>query len=202
MKNKIEKQGVEWPNIFMGMWNDVPYFTASSDVMEPFMQLAKSQQQHSKKISQSCVDFQRKLSETGHSGNIQKVTETCLELSGEFFRSWQESIKEQTLDFYKFWRTYIPILPGSLENRKGTVAKARPSKKAPVAKGKKPAKQSRKGSKVNTVVALIQDSPEGITTKELKEKTGMTDKQIWAIIYRTEKQGKIKKAKRGVYVRA
>jgi hypothetical protein len=198
MKDKIEKQGVEWPNIFMGMWNNVPYFTASSDVMEPFMKLAKSQQQHSKKISQTCVDFQRKLSETGHSGNIQKVTETCLELSGEFFRTWQESIKEQTLDFYKFWRTYIPILPGSLENRKGTAAKARPSKKAPVVKRKKPAKQS----KVKTVLALIQDSQEGIATAELMEKTGMTDKQIWAIVYKAEKQGKIKKAKRGVYARA
>ena len=80
--------------------------------------------------------------------------------------------------------------------------KARPLKKAPVAKGKKPAKQFKKGSKVKTVLALIQDSQEGITTAELMERTGLTDKQIWAVVYRTEKQGKIKKAKRGVYVRA
>lgn len=82
------------------------------------------------------------------------------------------------------------------------VRKAPKAKKAPVAKRKKPAKQSKKGSKVSTVLALIQDSPEGITTAELMEKTGLTDKQIWAIIYKTEKQGKIKKAKRGVYVGA
>jgi predicted Rossmann fold nucleotide-binding protein DprA/Smf involved in DNA uptake len=82
------------------------------------------------------------------------------------------------------------------------VKKAHPSKKAPVAKGKKPAKQSKKGSNVNTVLALIQNSQEGITTTELKEKTGLIDKQIWAVVYRTEKQGKIKKVKRGVYIGA
>lgn len=82
------------------------------------------------------------------------------------------------------------------------VKKAPKAKKALVTKRKKPAKQSKKGSKVSTVLALIQDSPEGITTAELMEKTGLTSKQIWAIIYKTEKQGKIKKAKRGVYVRA
>jgi hypothetical protein len=103
-EDKIEKQGVTWPKMMMVMWNDVPYFTASSNVMEPFMQLAKSQQQHSKKLFNACVDFQSKLRESGNSGDIQKVTETCLELSGEFFRTWQESIKEQTLAFYKFWQ--------------------------------------------------------------------------------------------------
>ncbi len=114
-EDKIEKKGIKWPNILMGMWKDVPYFTASSDVMEPFMQLAKSQQQHSIKLFHTCVDFQLKLNESGYSGDIQKANETCLELSGELFRTWQESIKEQTLDFYKFWRNYIPTLPGSLD---------------------------------------------------------------------------------------
>ncbi len=39
----------------------------------------------------------------------------------------------------------------------------------------------------------------GITTGELKEKTGLTEKQIRSIAYRAEKLGKIKKGKRGVY---
>jgi hypothetical protein len=109
-EDKIEQQGVNWPKMMMGMWKDVPYFTTSSDVMEPFMQLAKSQQQHSKKLFSACVDFQLKLNKSGYSGDIQKVTEACLELSGEFFRTWQESIKEQTLAFYKFWQPPSPPL--------------------------------------------------------------------------------------------
>jgi len=50
------------------------------------------------------------------------------------------------------------------------------------------------------VLALILDSPEGITTTELEGKTGLKDRQIWAIISYAKKAGKIKQAKRGVYV--
>ncbi len=48
------------------------------------------------------------------------------------------------------------------------------------------------------VVGLIYRS-KGITTGELKEKTGLTEKQIWSITYRAEKLGRIKRGKRGVY---
>jgi hypothetical protein len=81
-----------------------------------------------------------------------------------------------------------------------SVKKERKSKKAPkVVKRAKPLKESRRGSKSNAVLTLIQNSPEGITTTELEEKTGLTDKQIWAVVFRGEKMGKIKKVKRGLY---
>ena len=65
------------------------------------------------------------------------------------------------------------------------VKKARPSKKAP-----KVAKKAKKVSKSNAVLTLIKDSPEGITTTELKEKTGLANRQIWAIIANAKKAGK------------
>ena len=112
----------------------------------------------------------------------------------------------------KFVKTYFNKIQAMFSGTKETVTKApakekpvkkaRQSKKAPIAKGKKPAKQSKKGSNVNTVLTLIQDSPEGITTTELVEKTGLTDKQIWAIVSNAKKAGKIKQKKRGVYVGA
>jgi hypothetical protein len=75
------------------------------------------------------------------------------------------------------------------------VKKARPSKKAP-----KVAKKAKKVSKSNAVLTLIKDSPEGITTTELKEKTGLANRQIWAIIANAKKAGKIRQVKRGLYV--
>ena len=75
------------------------------------------------------------------------------------------------------------------------VKKARPSKKAP-----KVAKKAKKVSKSNAVLTLIKDSPEGITTTELKEKTGLANRQIWAIIANAKKAGKIRPVKRGLYV--
>jgi NADPH-dependent glutamate synthase beta subunit-like oxidoreductase len=108
----------------------------------------------------------------------------------------------------KFVKTYFTKIQALISGTKGTVAKA-PIKEKPVkkarpskVKGKKPTKQSKKGSNVDTVLTLVQKSPKGITTTELKKKTGLTDKQIWAIIANAKKAGKIKQVKRGVYAGA
>jgi hypothetical protein len=52
---------------------------------------------------------------------------------------------------------------------------------------------------IDRVVGLIQGSAEGISTTELKEKTGLVESQIWSIVNRAAKMGKIKKIKRGLY---
>lgn len=80
------------------------------------------------------------------------------------------------------------------------VKKVRKSKKAiKLAKAEIPTIKGKRGNISNTVLTLIQNSPEGITTTELEEKTGLTDKQIWAVIAKAEKMGKVKKVKRGMY---
>lgn len=103
--------------------------------------------------------------------------------------------------------------------RKTKAAKETPAKKAPAKKQaekktlqpKKAAKAAGKAKKAvkpkrerkgNVVLGLIQESAEGITTTELKEKTGLKDRQVWAIVQRAIKQGKIKALKRGVYATA
>ena len=108
----------------------------------------------------------------------------------------------------KFVKTYFTKIQKMLLGIQEAVAKA-PIKEKPVkkarpskAKEKKPTKQSKKRSNVDTVLTLVQKSPEGITTTELKKKTGLTDKQIWAIIANAKKAGKIKQVKRGVYAGA
>ena len=57
----------------------------------------------------------------------------------------------------------------------------------------------KKVTNIDTVAGLIQGSTEGISTAELKEKTGLAESQIWNIVNRASKIGKIKKVKRGVY---
>ncbi len=62
---------------------------------------------------------------------------------------------------------------------------------------------AKKGGRItntDTILQFIRNSKSGITTPDLSGKTGLTDKQIWPIIYKAEKQGKIKKAARGRYV--
>jgi hypothetical protein len=52
---------------------------------------------------------------------------------------------------------------------------------------------------IDAVVMLIRENAEGISTAELKEKTGLLENQIWNIINRATKEGRVKKIKRGVY---
>ena len=83
------------------------------------------------------------------------------------------------------------------------VKKVRQSKRAPkVIKEEKFVRKTKRGDMSKAVLALIQDSPEGIAMTELKKKTGLTDRQIWPIISVAKKRGKIKQVKRGVYIGA
>ena len=87
--------------------------------------------------------------------------------------------------------------------KEGPVKKISQSKQDPkVITEEKPVKEPKRGDMSKAVNALIQDSPDGITTTELKEKTGLKEWQIWNIIKKAKKAGKIKLAKRGVYIRA
>ncbi len=78
--------------------------------------------------------------------------------------------------------------------------KARPPKKAKKATKKEPG--VKRVTNIDMIVGLIQGSTEGISTAELKEKTGLANSQIWSIVNRAAKEGNIRKAKRGVYVGA
>jgi hypothetical protein len=81
--------------------------------------------------------------------------------------------------------------------------KTRQSKKPKkVAKQEVPTAKGKRGNMSKAVLTLISDTPEGITTAELEKKTGLKDRQIWAIISNAKKAGKIRQAKRGVYVGA
>jgi hypothetical protein len=91
-------------------------------------------------------------------------------------------------------------------------APARKTEKEPKAAIPRPPKKAKKAAKkepgvkritnIDAVVGLIQGSAEGISTAELKEKTGLIESQIWSIVNRAFKEGKIRKVKRGVYVGA
>ena len=93
----------------------------------------------------------------------------------------------------------------------GKEEKPKPPRARPAGKPKKmkkktgPKKVPKKVPKetlLDSVVRLIRGSEEGITTAALKEKTGLAESQIWSIVYRAEKPGKIKKTKRGIYMAA
>ena len=81
-------------------------------------------------------------------------------------------------------------------------AKAKP-KAARKTRAKKPtATKAKAETSTAQVVNIIKRSKKGVDIPTLIKKTGLSDKQVRNIIFRTSKQGKIKRAGRGVYVAA
>ena len=78
-------------------------------------------------------------------------------------------------------------------------AKKSRSVKKPAKVAKVKTRNKKKVTHIGAVVGLIQASAKGISTYALKEKTGLTERQIWSIVNRASKEGKIRKVKRGLY---
>jgi len=94
----------------------------------------------------------------------------------------------------KFVRTYFnklqAMISGLAEKTTGVKPEAKVGKKTKTAK---------KITNIEKVTKLIIQSKDGISTAQLKKKTGLSERQIWSIVDRSAKLGKIRKVKRGVY---
>jgi hypothetical protein len=78
--------------------------------------------------------------------------------------------------------------------------KAKSIKKAPVRK--LVASKKTKLTAADTILSVIKKSRKGVDTAALTKKTGLEGRKIWDITYRLKKQGKIKKDRKGLYLKA
>lgn len=107
-----------------------------------------------------------------------------------------------------FVKTYFHKLQGLLSqspeknNEKPLQENTRPVRKAKKTQAKPGKQKAVKETQMDAIVSLVNRTEGGITTSALKEKTGLAERQIWSVVYRAEKQGRIKKTKRGLYVAA
>jgi polyhydroxyalkanoate synthesis regulator phasin len=111
----------------------------------------------------------------------------------EFFTGYDKVAKSETVEEPRA----VKVRPAKKAIKEPKAAKPRPAKKVKKTAKKKP--RAKKLTNINKVVGLIQGSTEGISTAELKEKTGLAESQIWNIVNSASKLGKVKKIKRGVY---
>ena len=82
-------------------------------------------------------------------------------------------------------------------------AAKKPKAKAPAkAVKKRIVKKAAKATASDTVLKIIQKRKRGITTAEIKQKTGFKEKKIWDIVNRAKRQGKVKSLSKGVYIKA
>ena len=94
---------------------------------------------------------------------------------------------------------------GSLEKvqppkRRGVKAKVR-RKIVARRPAKRVAKRPTKVTAIDTVLKSVQKRKRGITTAEIKKRTGFNEKKIWDIVNRAKRQGKVKSLGKGVYAK-
>ena len=63
------------------------------------------------------------------------------------------------------------------------------------------AKRPARATDQDRVLELINRSKRGVTTAQIKGKTGFGERKIWSVINRLKRQGKIKSSGRGLYVK-
>ena len=82
---------------------------------------------------------------------------------------------------------------------KKTAAKKKAVKKAP-AKKTSASKKAGTVTATDRILKIIKRSKEGVDVPTLKKKTGFDDKKVRNIVFRASKEGRIKKAGRGIFV--
>ena len=110
----------------------------------------------------------------------------------------KKNLKDVTKDLKRLTQKTEKMVNRLEKLEKAQTSKKPKAKAAKKAVAKKPAKLSASG----TVLAIIKRSRKGVDKAALIKKTGFEDKKIRDITYRLRKQGKIKKDRKGLYVKA
>lgn len=118
------------------------------------------------------------------------------------FKSVLKSLKALSQKTEKMIKTLDKLEKGQMPKKTKEKAKpkAKAMKKAPV---REPAASKKtKLTAADTILSVIKRSRKGVDTAALTKKTGLEGRKIWDITYRLKKQGKIKKDRKGLYLKA
>ena len=97
----------------------------------------------------------------------------------------------------------LDALEAGQPSRKPKTKARRANKAAPKRKtAGRPAGKLKKETAVSAVVGVLNKSRKGVTTAQIKAKTGLSDKKIWDTVNRPKREGKVKSVKRGLYQKA
>ncbi|MBW2029915.1 MAG: hypothetical protein JRH06_07135 [Deltaproteobacteria bacterium] len=112
-----------------------------------------------------------------------------------------ETLTQKTKDMQKLLDNLEEAL--IIEQPK-TRAKGRPpqARKRSSARKAAPGKKGKRQTATNAVLSAIESSGSGLSTADIKARTGLTEKKIWDIVNRLKRQGKLKSPRRGIYAKA
>ncbi len=118
-----------------------------------------------------------------------------------------QDLKALNKDIQSLGKTLDRLLKAVEKDQK---SKAKPTrkiaaKKAPVKKvaaKKAPAKKAAPPTATDEILKIIRRSKKGVDAPTLIKKTGFNQKKVRNILFRTYKQGRIKRLEKGIYIGA
>lgn len=112
-----------------------------------------------------------------------------------------ETLTQKTKDMQKLLDNLEEAL--IIEQPK-TRAKGRPpqARKRPSTRKTAAGKKGKRQTATVAVLSAIEGSRSGLSTADIKARTGLAEKKIWDIVNRLKRQGKLKSPKRGIYAKA
>ena len=127
-----------------------------------------------------------------------KGSGAVLSFMSDTFRGLSEEIEKLIVETVKLTVPEKVKKPRRKPADKVRLKMKAPAKKPVIRKAKKP----RKTTDTAQVLNLIKRHKKGVDIRKLKKRTGFADSKIRAIIFRANKEGKIKRIGRGVYASA
>ena len=128
-----------------------------------------------------------------------------------------QDLKALNKDIQSLGKTLDRLLKAVEKDKKSTAkptkkiaAKKAPAKKAPAKKAPAktapaktaPAKKAAPPTATDEILKIIRRSKKGVDAPTLIKKTGFNQKKVRNILFRTYKQGKIKRLEKGIYIGA
>ena len=93
-----------------------------------------------------------------------------------------------------------PVVPIKKSAKVKSKVKSKIGKSEKKSTAKRTASRKKAESPLDIVTGIVKSSKKGVTVALIRKKTGFDDNRIRNCIYRANKQGRIKRLKRGVYV--
>jgi hypothetical protein len=96
-------------------WTDLLSGIGKNYSSEPLVELSQVHQQNCLKVYNAWMDYSRKLTDAGRTGDLEKLMKTSMDSSNELYKTYGESFKEEMTAIQQCWKSFVPkmTLPGA-----------------------------------------------------------------------------------------
>jgi hypothetical protein len=99
--------------MFSEMFKNYNGMLEKAPALQPILQLSQVYRQGFVRIFETTVDYMWKLNEVGRAGDIEKLWKTYMDSTGEIYKTYGETLKEEQAAFHQCWKSVVNVIPGS-----------------------------------------------------------------------------------------